>query len=777
MLSGILVLFLLAALVPVLAGRLGRATAWILAGIPLLLGLRFLRYAPVTPGSIIVERIDWVPSLGADLTFLLDGLSNAFTLLILLIGSLVILYSGAYLSDHRRLGPFLAYLLLFLGSMIGLVLSDNWITLFVFWELTGVASYLLIGFHHESEASRSAALKSLLVTGSGGILLLVGILLAIQAGQDLGLSLEQASRISSLGLVDLRQDSRYPLILVFITLGAFVKSAQVPFHFWLPAAMAAPTPVSAFLHSATMVKAGVYLLARLHPHLGGTPLWQILLISIGGATMLLAAAMALGQRDLKRILAYTTISVLGTLVLLLGVGTDKAVEALVVFLFAHALYKGALFLVAGNIDHGTGTRDADRLGGLIRLMPVTAAAGLLAALSKAGAPPLFGFLGKELLFEAKLDRESIGQWLILLAITSNVLLVASALRVGIRPFLGRVHPTPRPPHEAPLPMLAAPIVLAALGLLVGLAPGPFARHIGSATATAILGWPVDMKLKLWHGLSLEAMILMLLSGLTLAAGFAVYVGIRRGVHRRWPRPGAILRWGPDRLYERGYAGLLRLAGGLTAQIQSGSFRRYLLIVLVSAIILVGSSLFLADLEIRTLDLWDVKFHEALLAVLVLAGVVLTVRSRSRLTGIAALGVTGLAIALIFAVFSAPDLAITQIMVEIQTVILFVLVFHHLPPFSRRSTLSVRLRDLAVAGGVGVLMAALVLIVPAVRLQSTLADFFRSQSVAAAHGRNVVNVILVDFRALDTLGEITVLAMAGIGVFALTRSIANRSRSD
>jgi len=343
-----------------------------------------------------------------DLSFALDGLSLAFVLLVSGIGALVLIYSGAYLGEQPGGGRFFAYLLLFMGSMLGLVLSDNVITLFVFWELTSISSYLLIGFHHHTETSRASALKALLVTGAGGLLLLAGLLLMMLAAVQLGLPFEKAGRISALFSVDFRQHPLYLPILVLLLLGAFTKSAQVPFHFWLPAAMAAPTPVSAYLHSATMVKAGVYLLARFHPILGDTIQWETLMIGVGVLTTLVGAIMATGQRDLKRILAYSTISVLGILTTLLGVGTVLAVEAAVVFLVAHALYKAALFMVAGNIDHETGTRDVTRLGGLRSLMPVTAITGILASLIKAGSPPMFGFIGKEALYTATLDIEILG---------------------------------------------------------------------------------------------------------------------------------------------------------------------------------------------------------------------------------------------------------------------------------------------------------------------------------------------------------------------------------
>jgi multicomponent Na+:H+ antiporter subunit A len=732
-----------------------------------------------------------------DLSFALDGLSLTFVLLVSGIGALVLIYSGAYFGEQPGGGRFFAYLLLFMGSMLGLVLSDNVITLFVFWELTSISSYLLIGFHHHTETSRASALKALLVTGAGGLLLLAGLLLMMLAAVQLGSPLEEAGRISALFSVDFRQHPLYLPILILLLLGAFTKSAQVPFHFWLPAAMAAPTPVSAYLHSATMVKAGVYLLARFHPILGGTIQWETLLIGVGVLTMLVGAIMAAGQRDLKRILAYSTISVLGILTTLLGVGTVLAVEAAVVFLVAHAFYKAALFMVAGNIDHETGIRDVTRLGGLRSLMPVTAIAGILASMSKAGTPPMFGFIGKEALYTAKLDIETIGLWLIIVAVLANVLLVAMSLVVAIWPFFGSFRQTPKSPHEAPISMLLGPVLLAGLGMFVGLIPGAFDRSMGSAMATAILGFPVEMKLKLWHGFSRESVFVMALSGFTLATGFLLFKKLRPWLTRTlelacrlepWG-PGIRRAWqegrlrheltcrleplGPTRAYEGLLAGVTRSAQGVTRLIQSGYLRRYILITILAAVALVSYPLLHSIQPQLSENAWQLRPHEAVVALLILAGAITTVRARYRLTGVAALGVTGLGMALIFVMFGAPDLAITQVMVETLTVILFVLVFYHLPPFVPRSTRRQRFRDLTISIVAGLLMVFVMLATASIHLEPVLTDFFAQQSLSAAHGRNIVNVILVDFRALDTLGEITVLAVAGFGVYALLRLIASQ----
>ena len=484
--------FLLALAAPLLHRVLRDRSGYVFAVLPLALCVWFAGRLPTPLERPLDSATEWIPQLGVSLALRLDGLSATFALLITGIGALVVLYAQGYLRGDAGLGRFYAYLFGFLGAMLGLVLADDLVLLFVFWELTSVCSYLLIGWHHETEAARSGALRALVVTGAGGLALLGGVVLLGIMQERAGVAPDRIWRISALATADLRADALYPAAMVLILLGAFTKSAQFPFHFWLPSAMTAPTPVSAFLHSATMVKAGIYLLARLHPALGGTPLWHYA-VTVGGAvTMVVAALGAACQTDLKRILAYSTVSVLGTLVMLLGPGTDECIRAAVILLVAHALYKAALFMVAGNVDHEAGTRDVTAMGGLRRLMPLTATAGCLAALSNAGAPPLFGFLGKELLYTAKFDLARLGHDLVFFAVLANVFLTATALMVAVWPFFGPRKPTPKEPHEAPWPMLVGPVLLAGVGLLVGVVAGPFALGIGSgAAASTIAGRPVE----------------------------------------------------------------------------------------------------------------------------------------------------------------------------------------------------------------------------------------------------------------------------------------------
>jgi multicomponent Na+:H+ antiporter subunit A len=511
-----------------------------------------------------------------------------------------------------------------------------------------------------------------------------------------------------------------------------------------------------------MVKAGIYLLARLSPALGGTDIWFWGVTVVGGATMLLGAWLALVQSDLKRILAYSTVSALGTLTLLLGLGGTLAVQAAMAFLLGHALYKGALFLVAGTLDHETGTRDVDRLGGLFRAMPVTALAAGVAALSMAGLPPLFGFVSKELAYEAALHAPATA-WVAAGAVAANVLLVAVAGVAGLRPFLGKSVPTPRPAHEAPPSLWLGPLTLAGLTIGLGVWPALGADVLVSAASTSVLEGAVDIHLALWHGLTPA----LALSAVTLCCGVIVYAGrgLLRRAASRWESFG---RWGPAGWYELALRGLNGLAFGQTRLLQSGYLRYYLMIVLVTTVGLAGATLVGRGRLVEPLDWSGLHFYDVGLVALTLLATVATVRARSRLAAIAALGVVGYSVALVFVLFGAPDVAMTQFLVETLTVILFVLVFYHLPETSDLSRPLARGRDVMLAAAVGVLMTALVLIAADVQYHTPISAYFAEHSLPDAHGRNLVNVILVDFRGLDTLGEITVLAVAGVGVYALLK---------
>lgn len=752
--------FLAALVVPFLP-RFGRyGTGWTVALVPAALTAYFGSYIqPVGAGETFRTSYAWAPALGVEFSLHLDGLGLLFALLVSGIGALVAVYAGGYLSGHRHLGRFYSFLLLFMASMLGVVLADNMLTLFVFWELTSLTSYLLIGFDHEREESRKAAWQALLVTGGGGLALLAGLLMLGGAAGTMELS-ELASRGG-----DVRNHALYLPILLLVLLGAFTKSAQFPFHFWLPSAMEAPAPVSAYLHSATMVKAGVYLLARLSPAMAGTDAWWYLVTFGGTATMVCGAYLALCGSDLKRILAYSTVSALGVLVMLLGMGTVLAAQAAIVFLLAHALYKGALFMVAGAVDHETGSRDVDRLGGLWRAMPITAAAAVLAALSMAGIVPFFGFLGKEMLLEASLESGS--RWFLLpVVILAGAVFVAVACIAGFGVFFGKHRPTPKQPHEASPSLWLGPLLASAVGLALGPFTSYAAAWIVSPAATAILGERTGheaLKLALWHGLTPA----LALSAGSILLGLLVYAN-RGRILQMNRRVEVLLRHGPARWYDLGLGGLNRFALAQTRLLQTGYLRHYLLVIFAATVglsgyVLIGS----VELPARLLGP-EIRFHEAALAGLLLLAALAAVRSSTRLAAVAALGVVGYGVALVFILYGAPDLAMTQFAIETLTVILLVLVLYRLPRYAVLSSRWVRIRDAAFALVTGAAVTALVLAAVHGPAYESVSRYYAERSFAEAHGRNIVNVILVDFRALDTLGEITVLAVAAVGVHALLK---------
>jgi multicomponent Na+:H+ antiporter subunit A len=746
------------AVAPLLVARAPRVAGWLLALVPAAVAAWLVVQVPrVVESGPIRETVPWVPALGLNASFQLDGLGMLFALLISGIGALVVAYSGGYLAGDRRLGRFYLILFGFMAAMLGIVLADNVLLLYVAWALTGITSYLLIGFDSHSATARRAALQALLTTFIGELALLAGVLMLARAGGSFELSVlvERADRIAA--------DPLFMPMAVLLIAGALTKSAQFPFHYWLPNAMEAPTPVSAYLHSATMVKAGVYLLARISPIFAGTDLWLWVVGGAGAITMLLGGFLALHQTDLKRLLAYSTVSALGIMTFLLGLGTEHAVNAAVVFLLGHALYKGTLFLVAGILDHETGMRDASRLSGLLSPMPMTAVTALLAAFSMAGLLPFFGFIGKELVYEATLEFEVQPLLLTAFVLVPNVVFVAVAVVAGVRPFTGRRVELPKVPHDPPASMVAGPLLLAVLGIVAGVLPAAFATGLASRAAASITGTPSDLELVLWHGLT----PMLLLSGLTLLAGIALFW--RLAVVTTFTRRADVgTRIGPERGYIALVDGIQAGAEIMAATLQSGLLRRYLLTILAAGVALVGFA-FVGRGPLPALNFpLDVRPHEAAVVAIIIVAAFVAITTSSRLSAIAALGIVGYGVALIYVLFGAPDLAMTQVLIETLTVILFVLVLYHLPRFAMLSSRGTRLRDALIAGTAGILMSALTLAAFSVQNNVPLSDFFRETSYTEAHGRNIVNVILVDFRAIDTLGEITVLAIAALGIYALLR---------
>ncbi len=757
--------FLLAPLAPFVARALPRAAGWLLALLPVALFLLLSRHLLlVSGGTPLTEATPWVAELGIHLAFHLDGFSLLFALLITGIGALVAVYSGGYLAGERDLGRFYGFLFAFMGSMLGIVLADDLILLFVFWELTSLTSFFLIGYHHEDPVSRRNALQALLVTAAGGLAMLAGLLLLSGVTGTM-----RISEILHMGDT-VRAHPFYLSILLLILAGALTKSAQFPFHFWLPNAMAAPTPVSAYLHSATMVKAGVYLLARLHPTIGGTPAWLYILVILGAITMLLGAYLAFRHRDLKLILAYTTVSALGTLVLLIGIGTQLAVTAFVVYLLAHALYKGAFFLIAGAVDHATGTRDIERLGALARKMPLVTTAAVLAGLSLAGLPPFLSFIAKEGLIEAALESPILVLALIAV-IASGIFFVAIAIKLVYRPFFGPPKDTPEHAHEAPPSLWLGPAVLTLTGLLFGLVPMLGPEELLAQAGTAIHGSSLELHLELWHGFTLP---------LAISVGVVILGALLYAFRDEAARLGVpfdrAARWGPEATYHRAVAGLLHVATWQTRTIQTTHIRHYFTMIFLTATLAITLTFLIHHGIPQLPSFTHVPVHEAIVTLMVLGGAIFTAVARSRLTAVIALGLVGYGIALLFILFGAPDLALTQFLFETLIVLLFTFVLVRMPAFTHRSSHGTRVRDAGLGALVGLLMAVLILIVTATSFHPPISEYFADNSYLLAHGRNVVNVILVDFRGLDTLGEIVVIAVAAVGAFALLSMRQRRAKS-
>jgi multicomponent Na+:H+ antiporter subunit A len=707
------------------------------------------------------QVLPWATQLGLDVSFFLDGLAANFALLVTGIGFLVVLYAAGYMEGDKELGRMCAFLYLFMTAMLGLVIADNVFLLFIFWELTSVSSYLLIGFKHEKEASRKAALRALIVTGAGGLALMGGlILLGMAAGSF------QVSEILARG-EQVKESGLYVGALLLILAGCFTKSAQFPFHFWLPGAMAAPTPVSAYLHSATMVKAGVFLLARLHPAIGGTALFQNLVIGFGAATVIVGAVVALTKTDLKQLLAYSTINALGTLVMLIGVGTANALHAMLAFLWAHALYKGALFMVAGAVDHASGTREVDEVDGLARAMPLTGFAAGLAGLSFMGIIASAGFTSKELMLKA-FEAGPSPIFSIVALLIGAISGGAVALVIMLRVFFFKKLRAPAKVEEVSWTMVAGPVVLSVLGVVLALfASGTWETALIGPGLDSMTAAEAAKPVKWFY----EADLFLVLSATSWGLGLGTYL-IWDRIRALSARVEPLVAWGPLRLYDFVFAGILSFASGLTRIVQSGYLRAYVGTIVVTAVVMMlatGAISHAWPLVIEGMGtlFGDIYAFEALAAAVVVAGAFSAVLSKSRLSAIVSLGAVGLGIALLYVNFGAPDLAITQFIVEILTVILFVLVFYHLPGFRTKTREKLIWLEGIIAGAFGLVVTMLVLSVSTFN-PSRISEWHAENVYTEAYGRNIVNVILVDFRALDTMGEILVLGVAALGVVALLR---------
>ena len=734
------------------------------AALPALaLALLFNPARKVFAGETLHSTLTWIPSLDLSLAFRLDGLALLFAILVLGIGLLVILYARYYLSAKEKAGRFYAYLLLFMGAMLGVVTSDNLLLLVVFWELTSLSSFLLIGFWGHQTGARKGARMAMTVTGMGGLALLAGVLLI---GDVVG-SFSLTEVLASGDLI--RGSELYPLILCLVLLGAFTKSAQFPFHFWLPHAMAAPTPVSAYLHSATMVKAGVFLLARLYPALAGTDLWFEIVTLAGMATLLWGAAAALFQHDLKGLLAYSTISHLGLITLLFGLNSQLEAVAAVFHIINHATFKASLFMAAGIIDHETGTRDMRRINGLWKYMPYTAVLAMVASAAMAGVPLLNGFLSKEMFFTETLQSEQLGalSWLLPLGATlGGVFSVAYSARFIHDVFFnGEPINLPKyPPHEPPRYMKVPVEILVALCVAVGVFPAITVAGLLAVAATATLGGELpEYHLAIWHGFNLP----LVMSFIALFGGIFIYSQRRRlfDLYARLPEVDAKL------VFEGRIQQLGRLASAITGRLQNGSLQSYVAwgVTLVAVILLTQ----MWHLPALSLDVGMLPMDGVAIlctAMLVAAAFLTTILHRHRMTSIMSLSVVGLMVSLLFVRFSAPDLALTQLSVEVVTMLLLMLAMYFLPVRTKVESSSVRvLRDVLLALVVGAGVAVMAFLVMTGDT-TTISQFFMDNSKSGGGGTNVVNVILVDFRGFDTFGEITVLGIAAMGIYALLKDL-------
>ena len=754
------------ALLPGLMNQAGRqACAGVTFTVTLVALIGLLTNLPaVLAGEVVTASLDWMPRLGLNVNLMIDGLGFFFACLILGIGLLIITYARFYLAREDNMGEFFTYLLLFQGAMVGIVLSDNILLLLIFWELTSLSSFLLIGYWKHLPEGRQGARMALTVTGMGGLALIGGMLILgqIVGSYDLSVILQNREMIQASPL--------YLPALILILLGCFTKSAQFPFHFWLPHAMAAPTPVSAYLHSATMVKAGIFLMARLWPVLSGTPEWFVLVTGAGLITMVLGAFIAIFKHDLKALLAFSTVSHLGLITMLLGTGTAFGAMAAMFHILNHATFKAALFMSAGIIDHEAHTRDIRRLGGLRKLMPVTFVIATIAALSMAGIPLLNGFLSKEMMLEEAYETVLFNAPNLVpyLATFGSLLSAAYCFRLIGHTFFGPVRDDyPATPHDPPVGLWGPPALLAVLVVVIGVAPflaEPFIKLVTASVLQGVEEVPYNY-FKIWHGLvpALYMSIIAVVGGLLLMLVF-------KPLSRAWeatPRPEA------KTIFDALIAAIVALARGLTLPLHNGSFSRYALIM-ATTVIAVGyhawttGSVGPATRTPQEADM--IQIAGWLMLVGATGGLVFL--HRNRLLSLILIGIVGLIVSVGFVFFSAPDLAMTQLTVEVVTIILLLLALNFLPNHTPvESGVLRRSRDavVAVVGGLAATALAYHYLLRDT-VAPSISDFHLANSYKGGGGTNMVNVILVDFRGFDTYGEIIVLGIAALLIYALTETL-------
>ncbi|MBW4080886.1 Na+/H+ antiporter subunit A [Paenibacillus sp. S150] len=784
----VLVPFLLALMTALLRGRMRKLhRGWLVLAAPLVLFIYFLSRIPVIKGGESgYETVSWIPSLGIDLVFHLDGLSLLFALLITGMGTLVIIYSIFYLDKRKEeLTPFYVYLLLFMGAMLGAVLSDNLMVLYGFWEMTSVSSFLLIAYWHRRQKSRYGALKSMLITVFGGLAMFAGFLmLYVMTGTfSIREIWSQAGDISG--------HSLFIPSLLLVLLGAFTKSAQFPFHIWLPDAMEAPTPVSAYLHSATMVKAGLYLVARFSPVFAGQHEWFWIVSGVGLITLIYGSIQAMKQTDLKALLAYSTISQLGLIMGLLGMGSaasfytgeeavffTAATTAALFHLINHAIFKGSLFMVVGIVDHETNTRDLRKLGGLVSLMPVTFTVAMIGSFSMAGLPPFAGFLSKEMFFTAvlnirELDILNIQSFFTIfpvLAWIASVFTFTYSMIMVFHTFFGKYQPEKldKKPHEASFGLLLPPVLLALLAVVIGLFPNMLSKTLIVPGMSAIhpqlaASSPFYVNIYFWHGFTTEIWM-------TLGV---VILGII--VYRLYGRLSLVDKeWGGGYTLNQVYDGSIRLversSRSLTGLYMTGSMRHYLMYIFTLLIVAVGGSmLYTEGITFGQGEYAPISFFEVVAVLVMLAGALAIPFAKSRISAILLTGMVGYMVTLLFILFRAPDLALTQMIVEVVSVTLFLLCFRHLPRLTREKVkFRLKLPKLIISIGFGVIMMLVALAALGSSPFESISSYYVENSYTLGGGKNIVNVLLVDFRGFDTMFEITVLGLVSLAIYSMIK---------
>ncbi|MCT6925767.1 Na+/H+ antiporter subunit A [Metasolibacillus sp.] len=790
----ILLPFIMAAAIPFIYRRFNKVhIGWLVLAVPVILFSILTTYIPrIANGETFTKTYEWIPSFNISFTTYLDGLSMIFSLLITGVGSLVILYSIFYLSTKESLHHFYCYLLLFMGAMLGVVFSDHLMVLYAFWELTSVSSFLLIAFWHHRKASRAGARKAMTITVTGGVAMLAGFLTLYTIAGTFSIR----ELIANVSII--QEHALFIPAMLLVLLGAFTKSAQFPFHIWLPDAMEAPTPVSAYLHSATMVKAGIYLVARMSPVFGGHEVWFWTVAGVGIVTLFWGSFNAVRQFDLKALLAYSTVSQLGLIMSLFGLGSaahalgyssesliyTQATFAALFHLINHSTFKGALFMMVGIVDHEVGTRDIRRLGGLMALMPFTFTIAVIGSMSMAGLPPFNGFLSKEMFFKATVDIlqlnifsvESFGFIFPVVAWTASVFTFVYCVIIIGRTFFGKLQPDrlEKPPHEAPIGMLISPFVLVAFVIGIFFFPNILRRNILAPAMQSIYpSFPAEeltVPIEHFHiGTELFMTIGVIIIGILLYRSLPKW----RAIYQLFSQKYTL-----NAYYERIIGFAESKSGWFTRLYMNGNLTYYFAYIYIIFVTIVAGYFVVSDAFT-----WSpsqdspVEYYEMILLLIMVFAAVALLFAKGRITTVLLNGVLGYSVAFFFVVFRAPDLALTQLVVESVTTALFLLCFKFLPDLTKEKvSRAVKFSKATISIFVGATVTLVGLSVLHYEKFEPISAYFED-SYNLAGGKNIVNTILGDFRAFDTMLEVVVLFIAGLGIYTLIKLKAKKGETD